>query len=438
MNTKVTLPYGHETRTIEIPERNLAWIAGPKTAPPLGDLKAAIKAAIRNPIGSPSLAELVARHGKQTLILVDDGTRSTPQALILPSLLDELNAVGVADSDISIVVALGTHRGLKRDELIARVGETVFRRVMVGNLSQKPEDFVDLGITPLGIPIQVSRQYLEAQISIAVGNIIPHMYAGWAGGAKMVQPGVTSAVTTGRTHLIAGPRVYEILGNIDNPVRREMEDIAIRSGLKFILNVVLDASGQVAAVVAGDVIAAHRAGVEIARPIYTLDLEEKADIVVASSHPADRDLWQGFKPVNNCGMLVKDGGTLILLIPAPEGIAPDHTQLVDFGTTPAEEVMALVEAGKVADEVAAATYLAYDQTRRRIHVALVTDGISCVEAAKIGATATTMFDDALRSALLRHGQSARVGVVTQGADIMATFKAKATVSEHPILQPVSS
>jgi hypothetical protein len=123
-------------------------------------------------------------------------------------------------------------------------------------------------------------------------------------------------------------------------------------------------------------------------------------------------------------MLVKDGGTLILLIPAPEGIAPDHTQLVDFGTTPGEEVMALVEAGKVADEVAAATYLAYDQTRRRIHVALVTDGISCVEAAKIGASATTVLDEALQMALLRHGESARVGVVTQGADVMATFHAK--------------
>src|SRR5208283_5337046 len=136
---------------------------------------------------------------------------------------------------------------------------------------------------------------------------------------------------------------------------------------------------------------AHRAGVELARPIYTLHLPEVPDIVIASSHPADRDLWQGFKPVNNCGMLVKDGGTLILLIPAPEGIAPDHMQLVDFGTTPAEEVLALVAAGKVADEVAAATYLAYDRTRRRIHVALVTDGISGEEAAQIGATATTVF-----------------------------------------------
>jgi nickel-dependent lactate racemase len=415
------LPYGHESRSIEIPDENLAWVMGPKQAPPILDIAAAIRDAIRNPIGSPRLKELADRHGKRTLLLVDDSTRSTPQALVLPILLDELNAVGIADSDISIMIALGTHRPMNSQELTDRVGQMVRHRVPVFNLSQNAKDFVDLGVSPLGIPIQVSRTYLESDISIAIGNIIPHMYAGWAGGAKMVQPGVTSALTTGRTHLIAGPRVYEILGNVDNEVRKEMETIAVTSGLKFIVNVVLDADGRVAGVVAGDVIKAHRAGVEIARPIYTIELDERPDIVVASSHPADRDLWQGFKPVNNCGMVVKDGGTLILLIPAPEGIAPDHTELVDFGTMPGGEVMTLVSSGKVKDEVAAATYLAFDQTRRRINIQLVSDGISNAEAEEIGITATASFAEALEHAISRHGRSARIGVITQGADIMASF-----------------
>jgi nickel-dependent lactate racemase len=422
MMKSIVLPYGHESKTIEIPEENLAFVEGPKQVRPVADLRETVQAAIRNPIGSPSLGDLVARHGKRTLILVDDGTRNTPQALILPILLEELNAAGVADEDITIMIALGTHRSMTREELTARVGESVFGRVQVTNLSQRPEDFVDLGVTPLGIPIHISRQYLESPITIAVGNIIPHMYAGWSGGAKMVQPGVTSAVTTGRTHLIAGPRVYELLGCAENEVRKEMEEIAVRSGLKFILNVVLNASGEVAAAVAGDVIEAHRAGVELGRPIYTLHLPEVPDIVVAGSHPADRDLWQGFKPVNNCGMLVKDGGTLILLIPAPEGIAPDHMQLVELGVTPGDEVLEMVRQGKIADEVAAATYLAFDRTRRRIEVILVSDGISCVEAAKIGIRATADFSEALRGALGRHGLSARIGVITAGADVMKHLK----------------
>jgi len=424
MMKKITLPYGHEQRTIEIPEANLAWIEGPRHAVPIPDIAAVVRHAIRNPIGSPTLAELVARHGKRTLILVDDSTRTTPQKIVLPILLDELNAAGVPDSEISGMIALGTHRWMSETEIAARVGEPVLRRISVTNMSHKPEDFVDLGVSLLGIPIQLSRRYLETPITIAVGNIIPHMYAGWAGGAKMVQPGVSSAITTGRTHLIAGPRVYEILGNVDNEVRKEMENIAIKSGLKFIVNVALDASGTVAGVVAGDVVKAHRAGIEIARPIYTVSVPERPDIVVASSHPADRDLWQGFKPVNNCGMIVKDGGTLILLIPAPEGIAPDHTLLVDFGTMPGDMVMDLVTEGKVHDEVAAATYLAFDRTRRRLNIALVSDGIPDIEARKIGITATTNFDEALAAALARHGKHARIGVITAGADIMANFTGK--------------
>ncbi len=422
MDKALLLPYGHTTKTLCVSEENLAWVASPKDTPPVANLTAAVRAAIRAPIGSPPLRELVARHGTRTVVLVDDGTRSTPQKDILPILLGELNAAGVPDRDITALIALGTHRAMSEHERIARYGAEVCARVRVENLSQDPADFVDLGVTPLGIPIFVSRKYIESDISIAVGNIIPHMYAGWAGGAKMVQPGMTSALTTAKTHLMAGPRVYEILGAVDNPVRREMEEIAIKSGLKFIVNVVLNRDAQVVAVVAGNVVQAHRAGVEIARPIYTLELSERPDIIVASSHPADRDLWQGFKPINGCGMLVRDGGTLILLIPAPEGIAPDHPQLVALGTTPGDKVIPLVERGEITDGVAAATYLAYDQTRQRANIVLVTDGIADDAARQIGATATNDLQVALTNALGRHGAHARIGVVTHGADIVGKFK----------------
>jgi malate/lactate dehydrogenase len=83
-----------------------------------------------------------------------------------------------------------------------------------------------------------------------------------------------------------------------------------------------------------------------------------------------------------------------------------------------------VTAGEVHDEVAAATYLAFDQTRKRLTIVLVSDGISDQEARKIGITSTTNFNEALAAALARHGQKARIGVVTQGADIMATFTRK--------------
>jgi lactate racemase len=87
-------------------------------------------------------------------------------------------------------------------------------------------------------------------------------------------------------------------------------------------------------------------------------------------------------------------------------------------------VMDLVTQGKVHDEVAAATYLAFDQTRKRLTIALVSDGIPDSEARKIGITSTTNFDEALAAALARHGKNARIGVVTAGADVMAKFTGK--------------
>jgi len=371
------------------------------------------------------LKELVARHGTKTMILADDGTRNTPQKLILPLLIDELNAAGVKDSDITVLIALGTHRAMSQAECAARYGQEVMDRVTVMNLPQDPGNFVDLGTTPLGVPIHVSKLYLESELSIAVGNIIPHMYAGWAGGAKMVQPGVTDHVTTAQTHLMAGTRVYEILGQVDNPVRREMEEIALKTGLRCIVNVVLNREGEIIAVVAGHPVAAHRTGVEIARPVYTIELEERPDIIVAGAHPADRDLWQGFKPINGCGMLVKDGGTLILVTPAPEGIAPDHPQLVELGTTPQAEVFQRLAAGTISDGVAAATYLALVQTRRRITIIVVTEGFTNEQVARIGLTATPNLAEAVARALARHGDDARIGVVTKGADVMGVVKGAA-------------
>jgi nickel-dependent lactate racemase len=420
----VAIPYGHETRTLRIPAENLDWVKGPKYVPPIPEVPTAVREAIRSPIKTSPLPEMVSRHGKKTVILVDDGTRSTPQNLILPVLLDELNGAGVKDDDISVLIARGTHRPMTEAECRERYGEAVMARVKVENLSQDLRDFVDLGVTPSCIPIQISRQYLEKELRIAVGNIIPHMYAGWAGGAKLVQPGVSSPLTTSKTHVMAAPYVYEYLGREDNPVRREMEEIAIKSGLQFIVNVVLNREGEVVAVVAGDVIGAHRAGVEIARPIYTIPLKERVDILIASSHPADRDLFQGFKAINNSGMMVRDGGTLILVIPAPEGIAPDHPEVVALGMTPGTQVLEMVERGEVTNGVAATAYMALDRTRSRAKIILVTEGISGEEASKIGLIATKDFDEALRSAMDRQGEKVQIGVITHGADVLAQFEQK--------------
>jgi nickel-dependent lactate racemase len=282
-----------------------------------------------------------------------------------------------------------------------------------------------VGKTASGIPVQVARRYMQASIKIAVGNIIPHMYAGWSAGAKAVQPGVCSHMTTCRTHVMAGPKVYEILGDLDNPVRQEIDEIGAKTGLTFIVNCVLNRQHEVVHVVAGHPIAAHRAGVDVSRRVYGVRVPELADIVIAGSSPADRDLWQGFKPLNAAGMTVRDGGEVILLIPAPEGLSPDHPAIMDFGLTPNADVLAAVARGEVKDEVAAATYMAMNVTRTRARVTLVSDGISPADAARLNLGLERDLDAAIARAFERARPGARVGVITHAADVLPLLPAPA-------------
>jgi len=62
-------------------------------------------------------------------------------------------------------------------------------RVSVSN-HDCTSNLVDIGKTQSGIPIVVNKDIYKADIKIAVGNILPHCYARWGGGAKTIQLGV--------------------------------------------------------------------------------------------------------------------------------------------------------------------------------------------------------------------------------------------------------
>ena len=419
MNRKIVLPYGDKKVQIRLPEKNLSWVVTPRDEACPENEEEEIRRAIQNPIGTPTISELVKKKGKNVLLLVDDNTRSTPQKKTLPILLEELNKAGIDDNHITALIALGTHRPMKEWEIRERFGEEVVNRIRFINHDwQNLENLVKIKSSEVPYPCYINRLYYKADISIGVGNIIPHMYTGWAGGAKIVQPGVCGEETTGETHLRAGENVYNIIGNLDNTVRKQINAIARASGLTMIVNTVLNNRGEIVKVVAGDFELAHQEGDRYAERIYCFNIAEKQDIIIASSHPADRDFWQSVKALNNCGMAVKDRGTLILLCPDPEGIAPDHPDFISLGTCSPQEAKERFKEGKIKDKVALATYLAMDMTRRRIEIILISKGIDPDEASKIGFKVFDDIDDVLDIVLRQKGKDARIGVVTHGGDVM--------------------
>ena len=198
---KVSIPYGNEQIDFDIPDRNFAGMMDPAFVPEADNPEQIVENAIDNPIGGRKLEEIV-REGKRIAIIIDDGSRPTPQARILPVLLRKLEAYGKKPEEITIVVALGSHRYMTEKELEERVGSDVYRKYRVINSEfRKPEGLVYVGDTPEGAPIMATKAVMDADIHIGIGCLVPHPVMGWGGGGKILYPGIAGEKTVAYFHL---------------------------------------------------------------------------------------------------------------------------------------------------------------------------------------------------------------------------------------------
>lgn len=420
----VSIPYGEEEIRFEVPDSHLLAVLIPHfdreaaSLPPYQNVEIEIRRALDEPIGADRLAQ-AAKGARRVVILVDDLTRPTPQGAILPILLDELNQGGVSDEQVTLLIALGTHRPMAAVEIRQRFGEQVTRRVQVlNNPWQDPAQMVDLGLTPSGTPVQISRLALEAGFLLGVGSIVPHHIPGFSGGAKIVQPGITGASTTGATHLLSTRSRRSYLGLVENPVRAEMEWIADRVGLKAIFNTVQGPDGSLAGAFYGEPRLAFRRGATLAAQVWGATAPFQPEIVVASSHPCDIEFWQAHKSLYPADMLLKDGGTLILVTPCPEGVSVMHPEVLEYAGLPPEEILARIESGAIPDVAAGALALAWAKVRQRLHISLVSGGIAPAAAQTLGFRPFSSLEEALADSFRRHGAQASLAVLPYAPDTL--------------------
>ncbi len=416
---EVAIPYGEDSLTIELPKDNLVFDVDMASPSPLPNVREEVLRSLRNPIGMEPLDSVVGRDDK-AIIMVDDLTRPTPQDQLVPLVLKELNRIGIPDSNLKIVIGLGTHRFMTEEEIEVRFGAGVVDRVEIENHPfNEPEVLEYLGETPSGVPVHINKEIRKADFSIAVGNIVPHLYAGWAGGGKMIQPGVSGEETTGMTHLNAGKYkpFGELLGNLDQEMRREIDQVALKAGLNFILNTVLNKDRGVVYVTAGDPLKAHRRGVEVAKKIYIRSIPELADIVIVSSHPADIDYWQALKGVASARRAVKEGGRIILVTPCPERISPIHSIVGDFGTAEYPKLVEMDEKRHVDDMVGLGTLFAHSQLKENVQILCLSHGLTQRDKDSLGFTQISSMEEGLEEALRDRGRDATIGVL-RGSEVM--------------------
>lgn len=421
MLKKIKIKYKRRDLQFEISKKNLIYYLGmPKLKNmDIAEEKKCIYSALQTPFGTKPLSELINCKMKIT-ILIDDITRSTPQNIILPILIKELNNLGIRDKNISIIIALGTHRYLTKSEMRKRVTSEIFQRVNVKNSEWKDiSNFIDLGKTKKGTPIRVNREVYNSDFIIGIGSISPHVHAGWSGGAKIIQPGVCGWETTGVTHLFVPrlPELFEMAGNNDNLLRKEIEEIAKKVGLKFIINTVVNPKGKIFAVVAGDPVIAHREGVKSAREFFVMPIKELVDIVIVSAYPGEIDYWAGAKAVFLSQRGLKEGGITILVGEFPEGIASTHKQRDILSLKSIDEVEELIKNGVLTDLICGGDLIMHSRLLKRTKI-ICLSSLKQEQVDSLGFKSAESIEDALKMAFKIKGKNAKVGVINDGWEIL--------------------
>ncbi len=324
--TEYKVPYGHSSITFELPAGMEGMEVVSKPAPPLGDVEAAVEEALAHPIGSPPVRDLGGR-GDRVCIVFTDITRASPDHVLVPALLRELEAGGVRDEDVTLLCGIGMHRPSTHEEKVAKLGEDVVERYrVIDNEPRNAEVLVDLGTTEGGVPVSAHEAAVDADVLMATGLVEPHQYAGYSGGRKTVAVGAAGEPLIACTH---GPAFVDDpdtrLGRTEgNPFHDAVTEAAARAGLDFILNVVLDDEKRVVCVKGGEPVATHRQLVEFARSIYEVPIPHRFDVAIGGvGYPKDANLYQAsraasylfFAPTS----VVRRGGYLIVPARCEEG-----------------------------------------------------------------------------------------------------------------------
>jgi len=317
----VWLPYGKTDICVRVPARNLLGTIEPKERQAVADEKAEIDRALAEPIGTKRIAEIVKPESK-VAIVVDDSTRKTPSEVMLLSVLAELNSAGVKDENITVIFGCGTHRAVRPDEAEELIGKEAIKRLkFVSHCCTDPE-LVYVGTTKThGNKVYINRIFAEADVRVLLGDVNYHYYAGYGGGRKSVLPAVSGEVTIKQNHALMVSSNAKA-GNLqDNPVHIDMTEAARLAKVDFILNIVENKEGKIVRAFAGDLEAAFLEAVKLVDEMYCVYVDRRAEIVVVSSggHPADINLYQACKGLDNALDVVKRGGVIILVAECLEG-----------------------------------------------------------------------------------------------------------------------
>lgn len=261
---------------------------------------------------------------KNVVIIISDQTRNVPSEVVLPLILSDVEKAGIPFCDVRIIVALGVHRPLNKEELKKLVGDEIFEKVSVVNHEAMNKEKLEyLGDSSSGTPIFVNKYVVQADFCITIGKVEPHEFAGFTGGRKSILPGVAGEETIKINHrpemVLDGKSVPGSLD--DNKIHKDMVEAAEYAKVDYCISFVLNKNNQILKMCMGDFRSSHEKAVDFYRSFAELKLESSPDIVITTpGAPLNVDFYQSIKPLITLEQIVEAGKVIILYSGCPEGV----------------------------------------------------------------------------------------------------------------------
>jgi lactate racemase len=418
--TTLQLPYGDSFVEFILPERPKGYhVLSDKPGPALENPEKAILEALNIPIGSPALLDCLDKNDR-VVIIVTDNTRHCPDDIILPPVLRELTNKLPAEN-ITIIIALGLHSPLSRQEMIKKLGKEVVENYEVVN--HDPEQTISLGITTRGTPIEVNSRVIAADFRISTGFIEPHFFAGFSGGRKSILPGVSSEASIRHNHgykMIADPctRAGVLEGN---PVHEDMVEAANAAKLDFIVNVLLNHEKKVTQVFAGDPWLAHQKGCEEEKRAATVEIDRLADITILSNSgaPLDLDFYQTCKAIDTASFITRDGGIILAVSSCYNGMGPEAFTSLHASSCSPQEVL---------DKICNCNYAGVSWQNQILARAQLTHRVFLLseladdQVRSIKVTPVHSVEEGLAMGLAALGKDAEVAIIPEGPLVLPVLK----------------
>jgi nickel-dependent lactate racemase len=274
------------------------------------------------PLAFPALDQWCS-GGDRVVIAVDDIARPTRAAPLLDVLLKRLAAHGLASSQVSIVIGGGTHSPPDAVRIEAKLGTRVCRECRV-EVHDPHGNLADTGLPYGDRTLWLNRTFLEAPLKICLGSVLPHPFAGYGGGAKMLVPGLSDVPTTDRTHKFVLLGLRGGTNPHHNRFRTEIEQLVQPLGPILAVQCVPNIRRETCAVFAGDLVAAHRAACEFAAQTYATPIAAEYDGLILNAYPKDVDLLQSQGALVALKTLprspLREGGVAVLTTAASTGV----------------------------------------------------------------------------------------------------------------------